>query len=92
MTETIRVSLRFFGAFRRYEGQGKIFSLVLPKGSTAAVAREKLIETLVLAQDGFSDHALVMDSALASDEKIIGLDEKLEQDCTLAVLPPVCGG
>ena len=80
----ITITMRLFGAFRKY---GEKVSFTVPSGCTATDIKEKLAEVLKLA-----DKNLIRDSALASDNEIIGGDTVLTKDSHLAILPPVCGG
>lgn len=81
---TIEITMRLFGAFRKY---GEIAHFFVPSGSSVLDIKKALVKKLEL-----DDPALVHDSAIANDNEIIGGDAVFTQDAHLAILPPVCGG
>lgn len=80
----IAIDIKLFGAFRKF---GKTLALKVPSGSSAGFVKEALSRML---KGG--EAALVFDSALADDKKILPDDHILETDAALSILPPVCGG
>ncbi|MEK6706726.1 MAG: MoaD/ThiS family protein [Bdellovibrionota bacterium] len=83
----IDVNVKFFGAFRRY-GSGMV--LKLEAGSSVKQLRQELFTKLQKNSHEFG--SLLSESAFA-DEKSILCDEAIIRDsCTVAVIPPVCGG
>lgn len=78
----IKVNIRFWGAFRKF---GESVDVTLPAGSTVLSLKEELREKL----DGFG---LVSDSVVANDSSILRESDVLQDDITLSILPPVCGG
>ena len=91
MSETIEVTIRLFGAFRKYD-DGKPLQLIVPASATVVVIKEKLGEALAKKFPAFSDLALIGDSVLANDNRIMNPQDRLETGAVLAILPPVCGG
>lgn len=84
MQDDITITIRLFGAFRKY---GDAMKLTLPAGCAVADIKAGLAEKLAS-----NDAALVSDSAIANDNAIIAADTVFTADATLAILPPVCGG
>jgi molybdopterin converting factor small subunit len=92
--EPVRVSVRLFGAFRRYSN-GADVSLVVPRGTTVGALREHLGEALRRGSPAFHDQALLDVSVLADQESILDDAQPLAsraEPIVVAVLPPVCGG
>ncbi len=81
---TIEITMRLFGAFRKYGENTRFF---VPSGSSVQDVKNALVKALDL-----DDAALVHDSAIANDNEIISSNVVFTQDAYLAILPPVCGG
>lgn len=90
MNNSMTLSIRMFGAFRKYH-QGTL-SLDLPVGSTATHVKETIATTLRQANPDFGNSDLVEKSVLADNQRVLAADEKITTTTTLAILPPVCGG
>lgn len=84
MNKKIEITVRLFGAFRRY---GERIVLSAPSGSSIAD-----IITLLSEKIEPQDKVLLNDSAMANDNEIVGRDFILSENSELAILPPVCGG
>lgn len=84
MTDTINITIRLFGAFRKY---GDTLELALPPGCDVAAIKAQLANKL-----DAGDAALVADSAIANDNAIINAGQVFTENAVLAILPPVCGG
>ena len=84
MNQKIEITVRLFGAFRRYGAQ---VVLSVPSGSSVAD-----IITLLSEKIDTQDKVLLNDSAMANDNEIVGRDFILNENSELAILPPVCGG
>jgi len=82
--DSISLTVRLFGAFRRY---GTTAQVTVPAGSTALAIKQKLAEVL-----GAGAADLVRDSALANDNTVIDDAAVVTPGAALAILPPVCGG
>jgi molybdopterin converting factor small subunit len=92
--DNVRVSIRLFGAFRKY-GDGSEIALDVPRGTTVAALRAHLGEVLRRGCAGFAEQDLLDVSVLADDEQIREDAQPLGRGVdrvALAVLPPVCGG
>lgn len=76
----ITIQVQFYGAFRKF---GASQSVTLASGSTVTHIKQALSETL---------GALVHDSVLANDNAVLPNSYVFEEDVTLSILPPVCGG
>lgn len=83
MSEII-ISMRLFGAFRKY---GETVNFGIRAGSRVAAVKEALGNVL-----GEQARGLIRDSVLANDETILPGDYIFNQDVKLSILPPVCGG
>jgi molybdopterin converting factor small subunit len=84
ITKTITISIRLFGAFRKY---GEVAVLEAPAG----VGLEELKE-LLSKWIGGAEAPLVADSVFANEKEVLAAGAVIEKDANLAVLPPVCGG
>lgn len=80
----ITISMRLFGAFRKY---GETVEFAIHTGSPVAVIKDALGNVL-----GEQARGLIRDSVLANDETILPGDYIFDRDARLSILPPVCGG
>lgn len=87
----LEVKIRLFGAFRKY-GNGSEIELKVPPSSPLSVVRSALVERLLHLDPDFREVNLVNDSAFALENEILQGGSKIERACSLAILPPVCGG
>ena len=81
---SITITMRLFGAFRKY-GERIEFS----------VAGGSSVSTIKVALAGVLDETvggLIADSAIANDEEILPGDYVIDDNAGLSILPPVCGG
>ncbi len=90
MNESITLSIRMFGAFRKHH-QGALL-LNIASGSTVSAVKKAIAEKLRQMNPDFSDDELIDKSVLADNQRILGTDECINGSDTLAILPPVCGG
>lgn len=95
----IQVSLRLYGVFRRFAAKGGASGaarseilLELPPGSTLAHLKLELVKFLASAEPAFPAERWVDDSAFADSERVLRDDTRMFDSCSLALLPPVCGG
>lgn len=90
----IKVEIKMFGAFRKYENNKEITYFE----STTPIKVEDLKNILSskLAVLNKNDSILIHDSALAHatvhNPSIIHKNTMIHESCTLVILPPVCGG
>jgi molybdopterin converting factor small subunit len=82
--KTITVSIRLFGAFRKY---GEVAVLEAPAGVGIDELKELLSKWI-----GGMEASLVADSVFANEKEVLAAGAVIEKDANLAVLPPVCGG
>lgn len=90
MNNSMTLSIRMFGAFRKYH-QGTL-ALVLPTGSTTTAVKDAIAAALRQTNPTFSDSDLIEKSVLADNQRVLTADEEITGTATLAILPPVCGG
>lgn len=90
MNTPITVSVRMFGAFRKYH-PGTL-AVEVPDGSSAAAIKEAIGATLRQTNPAFADDDLIAKSVLADNQRVLGSDERIHGAVSLAILPPVCGG
>jgi|AntRauTorcE11897_2_1112592.scaffolds.fasta_scaffold04508_8 molybdopterin converting factor small subunit len=81
---SINISMKLFGAFRKY---GESVDVTIQGGSPVSVVKEELCTVL-----GHEAAGLIEDSVISNDETILPRDYIIEQDASLSILPPVCGG
>ena len=89
MIDPIEIHVRFFGVFRKFS-DGSETRLQVPKGCTLREFKEHLARHLG-DRPGF-DPRMVEETMFANEERIYRLTERLDGPCTIATLPPVCGG
>ncbi len=86
----IMITVKLYGAFRNYlNGQAAQFSV--RKSSSLAEVLDAFSTTLKQTHPDF-DSALLNESAFSDDTHILSMQTIFEQDTTLSILPPVCGG
>lgn len=90
MSQTIKVTIRLFGAFRKFHESPVVVSV--PIGCDAADVKSALGNALASLNLVFADQELLDKSALADDRTVLAHSATFHQDCQLAILPPVCGG
>ena len=90
MSESITLSIRMFGTFRKYHN-GNLLLNASPC-VTASTVKELIAETFRQSIPTFIENDLIDKSVLADNTRILAQDECITESCTLAILPPVCGG
>lgn len=80
----MNITIQFYGAFRKLGSSQRITC-----ESPSSIAQIKSVLSSVL---GEGHKALIKDSVMANDTDILPNDYILMKDCTLSILPPVCGG
>jgi molybdopterin converting factor small subunit len=88
--------VRLFGAFRNFIDRSEV-ECSLPSGATQAELKMELAKILSFAAgtagaSGKNPEALLAESALADETKILANSDPLRDGMRLALLPPVCGG
>lgn len=89
MTTHIQLSIKMFGAFRKY--CSGVLHIDIAEGATASDVKSTISRALVLNHPEF-DKDLINKSALANNHRILKEDDRILDSCDLAILPPVCGG
>lgn len=84
----IEIKVRLFGLFRSY-GLGSEVVLEVPAGTSLNRFKEEF-KAKFGSQIG--DSKIVDESAIASESRVLKPEDSLSLPCTLAILPPVCGG
>ena len=87
----ITVELRLFGAFRKYAG-GATIPVEVPAGCKVGALKESIAQELGRRRPDLRDNQLVFESALANEQELLQDQDEIHASCTLAILPPVCGG
>lgn len=90
----IHVTVKVFGAFRKYVPSGELGVYVEPNLSIDQI-KNKIAEEIRALAPNFSDDGLMKDSVLGNSEGVFSENQKLtlrEAGEILALLPPVCGG
>ena len=90
MSQPITLSIKMFGAFRKYHPGA--LDVCVPADTTVADVKSAMVAALRQVNPGFSDEELVNKSVLADNQRVLKSDERLQQTASLAILPPVCGG
>jgi molybdopterin converting factor small subunit len=80
----MKIGIRYYGAFRAL-GHGTEIEMPAP-ASIDAVKKE------LGARFDDKHRLLLEDSALADEARVLRGESIIKGDCTLSVLPPVCGG
>lgn len=80
----MKITIQHYGAFRKF-GHETFLDISTP--ATVGTIRSALITKL-----GEEHKLLVEDSALVNDTDILPDEYVIGTECTLSVLPPVCGG
>jgi molybdopterin converting factor small subunit len=88
-SEKIKVEISLFGAFRKYNSG--VVQFEFNEGKTCEQVKWALGDYLQSRYPDF-DKELVQTSVLADDKSVLASSTLIERNCSLAVLPPVCGG
>lgn len=90
MNESITLTIRMFGTFRKHHN-GNLLLNASP-GITTSTVKDLIAETFRQSIPTFIENDLIDKSVLADNTRILAQDECITESCTLAILPPVCGG
>lgn len=80
----ISVTIHTFGAMRKF---GNAIQLEIPEMATIGFIRNVLAEKL-----GAEQRILISESVLANSTDILADGYVVSSNCSLSILPPVCGG
>ena len=81
---TITVYIQYFGAFRDL-GDGVSITVATP--ATIKQVKQSLLECIEPQHEN-----LIKNSVLATNDTILQDGDYIDDDATLSILPPVCGG
>lgn len=87
----IHIELRLFGAFRKYSESASI-AIEIPNKCSVSSLKESIAMELMRRRPDLDESRLVFESALANEKEILRDHEDIQSSCSLAILPPVCGG
>lgn len=87
---TITLSIKLFGAFRRYSADPVV--LTVAKSAPVSEIKQALGDALCMLHPSFNESSLLDRSVLANDRHIYQPTDTIDESLTLAILPPVCGG
>ena len=88
----ITVRSKYFGAFRDLEKKADLSELRFETPVSISDLKVALADGFRKIMGNDSAERLVQDSAIANDEKVLSRGHLVAGDCTLLLLPPVCGG
>ena len=91
MLSMIQVKVRLFGTFRRFSDGSQIV-LQLPDPSSLLELRSAFEKALCLIDPHFQENQLIQESAFATETAVLSETSRIEHDCSVSILPPVCGG
>lgn len=91
MKKNMSVTVRLFGAFRKF-GNGRFLDVLVSEGVSVRDLRVILADEIGVLPGGEEGRALVFESALADEDHILEEGELVQAGQMLAILPPVCGG
>jgi molybdopterin converting factor small subunit len=86
----ITIQIRYFGALREVTQLRNFQKLSFPGGVDLLTLRRTLVGSL--AEENGAAAKLIGESAFSNEDMILDLRHRLESDCTIFLLPPVCGG
>ena len=90
MNPPITLSIKLFGAFRKYHAG--TLNVDVAAGSSAQAVKAAIAAALRQANPTFADDELISKSALANHQRVFSNSETIVATTDLAILPPVCGG
>ena len=85
------IEVKLFGAFKKYIPNGKI-QIQVQTGTPISELKNIIEKEIKKQAPQFSDHHLILESALANAEEILSEAAVITNETALAYLPPVCGG
>ena len=91
----IQIELRLFGVYRKYVKNSNVLQFEMDEKKstiTPQTIKARLAAYLSDFPSSHSDINLIADSAIANESKILNPEESILNSCSLAILPPVCGG
>lgn len=88
----LEFEIKLFGAFRKYEEQGRPIHVRFDQPIQISQLKKGLLLEFQKRFPMFQDSDLISDSAIANESQVFSSDHLLSDSCTLFILPPVCGG
>lgn len=88
----IEIKVRLFGAFRKYESNQTFIHLKVLEPSSIDTVKVAIASYFRERFENFSDEQLLNDSVIADESQVLETSKIIDRSCTLAILPPVCGG
>lgn len=88
----IQVQVRLFGAFRNFSPESPFIALNLNQHEAADAITVSQIKDALSHHLGPDAHALIQDSVLATEDRVLLPEDQMSASSKLAILPPVCGG
>lgn len=86
----LNITVKLFGGFRKY-GNGEEISFSVPENIKVSELK-KYLENEISKTNLAVDKNLIEASVFGNEDEILTAEKTITKDCTLAVLPPVCGG
>ncbi len=91
MQDSVNVEINMFGMLKKFSEEPPLM-LGVPAGSSIAEILDVLKKNLANRFPDFNHHKVIDASVLADEKEVLKHDHIINQDTSLAVLPPVCGG
>lgn len=94
--EFILIKVKAFASLKDFWINGNL-ELRVPRGADAKlilaeVEKQLILKSLFDTEKKLRMSSILSESVLANEVCILKSDDKLYENCDLAVLPPVCGG
>ncbi len=87
-----QVQVRLFGAFRNFSNDSPSMTLSFPDSSAPTGFSVSEIKDALSLKLGHDAQALIQDSVLATEDRVLLPEDRVPSGSKLAILPPVCGG
>jgi molybdopterin converting factor small subunit len=91
MQSSLKVEINLFGMLSKY-GEGDPLVIIVPSGANMKEVLQALKAELSSRFSDFNAHKVLDASVLADEKEVLKHDHILNQNVSLAILPPVCGG
>ena len=87
----MNITIQLFGATRDYANSDSI-KLTVPNNATIADVRAHMADKLSKEYPRFNHDGLFDHSVFADETQVLTENAVIEDNATLTILPPVCGG
>lgn len=87
----IKLKITTFGALGKLTISEPII-VTIASGAGLSQVMEQIKKEIIKISPQFNDFAVLEKSALADENKILGMNHIFDRDSDLAILPPICGG